>query len=63
MRNMKPHKNSHYLNGEPSCEITLGDTNLKAVVFSWENQYECNENSVPCGACCICMNRVMHLHF
>lgn len=40
MRNTKPHKNSRYLNSEPSCEITLGDTNLQSCVFWEENQYE-----------------------
>lgn len=33
IRNMKLHKNSRYLNDEPSCEITLGDTNLWSCIF------------------------------
>lgn len=58
MRNMKLHKNSHYLNGEPSCEITLGDTNLHSCIF-WV-KINMNVTRTQCasyGACCICMNR------
>lgn len=42
---MKPHKSSHYVDAEPSCEITVADTNLRSCIFWGENQYEWHESS------------------
>lgn len=43
---MKPRRNSRYLSNRPSCEIILGNTNLRSCIFWGENQYECNKNLV-----------------